>query len=148
MERMAPTGPVYQAGTLSGNPLATAAGNAQLAYLEREDPFPALESTAARLVRGILEALEAAGIPATGTAVGSMWGVFFHPGPVRSFEEAREADTELFARYHRAALERGVFFAPSPFEAGFVSVAHGDEELKATLEAVAEAARVAVEEST
>ncbi len=140
MEELAPTGPVYQAGTLSGNPLATAAGNAQLAYLEREDPYPELERRTGRLVEGIVAALEEAGVPATGRSVGSMFGVFFREGPVRTFSEARDSDTEAFARFHRAALERGVFFAPSPFEAGFVSTAHGDEEIDRTLEAVREAA--------
>ena len=140
MERMAPTGPVYQAGTLSGNPLATAAGNAQLAWLEENDPYPELEAFAVRLVDGVVEALRAAGIPSSGTALGSMWGVFFREGPVRSFEEAQEADTESFARFHGALLERGVLFAPSPFEAGFISVVHGEAELEATLDAAREAA--------
>ncbi len=139
MERMAPTGPVYQAGTLSGNPLATAAGNAQLAWLEEHDPYPGLESYASRLVEGVLEAFRDAGAPASGQAIGSMWGVFLREGPVRSFEEASEGDAERFRRFHRAALERGIFFAPSPFEAGFVSVVHGEEELEVTLRAVREA---------
>ncbi len=141
MERLAPTGPVYQAGTLSGNPLATAAGNAQLAFLERENPYPRLEDTTRGLVEGLVEALREAGIPAAGASVGSMWGVFFREGPVRNFAEARESDTEAFARYHRGALERGVFFAPSPFEAGFVSTEHGEDEIDETLEAAREAAR-------
>ncbi len=141
MEQVAPAGPVYQAGTLSGNPLATAAGNAQLAWLEEHDPYDGLEAVSKRLVDGITGALGDVGIPASGTALGSMWGVFFREGPVRSFEEARESDTESFSRFHRACLERGVFFAPSPFEAGFVSTVHGDEEVGRTLSVVAEAAR-------
>jgi len=88
-----------------------------------------------------VEALEEAGIPASGASVGSMWGVFFRQGPVRDFAAARESDTEAFARYHRGALERGVFFAPSPFEAGFVSTEHGEAEIDETLEAAREAAR-------
>ncbi|MEX0856011.1 MAG: glutamate-1-semialdehyde 2,1-aminomutase [Gemmatimonadota bacterium] len=140
MERVAPAGPVYQAGTLSGNPLATAAGNAQLAWLEEHDPFSALEDVGRRLVDGLVAALEGAGVPACGGAVGSMWGIFLHPGPVRNFEEARAADTERFGRFHRALLERGVFLAPSPFEAGFLSVLHGEDALTFTLEAAKAAA--------
>jgi len=140
MRMVAPAGPVYQAGTLSGNPLATAAGNAQLAWLEDNDPFDRLADLGVRLVAGLVETLASAGVPATGRAVGSMWGVFFHPGPVRNFEEARAADTDRFSRFHRELLDRGVFLAPSPFEAGFLSVQHGEAELSFTLEAAREAA--------
>jgi glutamate-1-semialdehyde 2,1-aminomutase len=140
MERVAPSGPVYQAGTLSGNPLATAAGNAQLAWLEEHDPFDALEAYAGRLVKGLVEAVSSVGIPATGQAIGSMFGMFFHDGPVRSFEEASESDTARFGRFHLEMLRRGVFLAPSAFEAGFVSTRHGEEELQLTLKAAREAA--------
>ena len=140
MEKVAPVGAVYQAGTLSGNPLAMAAGNAQLAWLEAHNPYDALEEYAWRLLGGLLEALDAAGIRASGQCVGSMWGLFFHPGPVRSFEDAGRADTARFARFHREMLARGVFFAPSAFEAGFVSVVHGERELELTLKAAREAA--------
>jgi len=143
MELIAPAGPVYQAGTLSGNPLATAAGNAQLAWLEANDPYAALEARTKTLVSGAVERIRAAGMPATGEVVGSMWGIFFHEGPVRSFEEAKGADVAAFARFHRAALERGVFFAPSAFEAGFLSTAHGDAEIERTLDVVEEAAQAA-----
>jgi glutamate-1-semialdehyde 2,1-aminomutase len=143
MERVAPAGSVYQAGTLSGNPLATAAGNAQLAWLEEHDPYDAIEARARRLVAGVERAFADIGVPASGSAVGSMFGVFLREGPVRSFEEARASDAKLFARFHRAALERGVFFAPSPFEAGFLSTVHGDDEIGFTLDVVREAARVA-----
>ncbi|MBW3534505.1 MAG: glutamate-1-semialdehyde 2,1-aminomutase [Gemmatimonadetes bacterium] len=142
MERMAPAGPVYQAGTLSGNPLATAAGNAQLAWLEAHDPYGALEARARRLAEGIAAAVRDAGVAASGSASGSMFGVFFREGPVRSFEEAKEADIDAFSRFHRACLERGVFLAPSPFEAGFVSTVHGDAEIDATLDAVRDACSV------
>ena len=141
MEQMAPAGPVYQAGTLSGNPLATAAGNAQLRYLKDHSPFQELEVMADRLVRGIIAALTEVGIPASGCSVGSMWGVFFREGPIRSFEEAQEADFDRFKKFHRACLERGVFLAPSPFEAGFVSVAHSPEIIDETLEVVRDGAR-------
>jgi glutamate-1-semialdehyde 2,1-aminomutase len=140
MEQVAPVGPIYQAGTLSGNPLATAAGNAQLAWLEEHDPFQELQEVGRRLAGGLVGILEEAGIPASGGAMGSMWGVFFHPGPVRSFEEAMEADTKRFGAFHREMLARGVFLAPSPFEAGFLSIRHGEKELEVTLEAAREAA--------
>ena len=141
MRRVAPAGSVYQAGTLSGNPLATAAGNAQLRYLEEHDPFEALEAAATRLADGLVDALRGAGFPACGRAVGSMWGTFFHEGPVNSFEDAQQADTEAFSRFHAAALERGVFLAPSPYEAGFVSTLHTPEVVDETLVALAEAAQ-------
>ena len=141
MERVAPAGPVYQAGTLSGNPLATAAGNAQLAYLEAHDPFARLERVAARVAEGIAAAVREVGFPAVGMAVGSMFGVFFREGAPRSFEEAKASDARAFARFHRGMLERGVFLAPSAFEAGFVSTVHGEDEVELTLTAAAEAAR-------
>ena len=147
MEFLAPAGPVYQAGTLSGNPLATAAGNAQLRWLEEHDPYAELEARAHRLVDGVVEALRDAGHEASGRVAGSMFGVAFHPGPVRSFDDAKAADTKAFGRFHRAALERGVFFAPSPFEAGFVSTEHDDDVIAHTVRAAREAARVAAADS-
>ncbi len=141
MKMVAPAGPVYQAGTLSGNPLATAAGNAQLEWLEVHDPFPELEVVGRKLVDGLLEVLEEVGIEASGRSLGSMWGVFFHSGPVSSFEDASEADIERFGRFHGEMLRRGVFLAPSPFEAGFLSVRHGEEEIEFTLSAAREAAK-------
>jgi len=141
MEQIAPAGPVYQAGTLSGNPLATAAGNAQLRYLEEEDPFGDLTHAAERLSRGVVSALTEAGIPATGCSVGSMWGVFFSQESIHSFEEAQGADLDTFRVFHRACLDRGVFLAPSPFEVGFVSTAHTSSVIDETLEVVRAAAR-------
>ena len=108
---------------------------------EENDPFDRLEAYGRRLVEGITAALGSAGVPASGTAVGSMWGIFFHPGPVRSFEAAGEAATARFARFHREMLARGIFLAPSAFEAGFLSVLHGEDELEFTLEAAVAAAR-------
>ena len=140
MEQIAPAGPVYQAGTLSGNPLATAAGNAQLRYLEEKDPFESLAQAAERLSCGVVSALTEAGIPATGCSVGSMWGVFFSQTAVHSFEEAQSADLDAFAAFHRACLDRGVFLAPSPFEVGFVSTAHTAGVIDETLEIVRAAA--------
>ena len=145
MRRMAPAGEVYQAGTLSGNPLGMAAGIAQLDELERTDPFAGLERRAATLVDGILAAASARGIPACGTALGSMWGVFFTRGPVFDFDGARRADTDFFARYYRACFDRGVFFAPSAFEAGFLSTAHSDADVAETLTVVGEALDAALD---
>ncbi len=139
MEQVAPTGPVYQAGTLSGNPLGMAAGLAQLRVLARERPYDHLARLTERLVSGILAAAEKRGIPASGSHVGSMWGVFFAEDPVHDYDGAKRTDTEFFASYFRECLERGVFFAPSPFEAGFTSTAHGTEQLEFTLTAVGEA---------
>jgi glutamate-1-semialdehyde 2,1-aminomutase len=136
MEMVAPAGPVYQAGTLSGNPLATAAGNAQLAWLEKHDPFAELEARANRVVEAVADAFGSVGVPTASAVVGSMFGFFLQEGPVTSFDDALRSDTKRFSRFHRRALEQGVFFAPSPFEAGFVSTAHGEEEIGATAEAV------------
>ena len=136
MERIAPVGNVYQAGTLSGNPLATAAGNAQLRYLEANDPFDDLENSARRLSSGIVQILKEGGIPAWGTSVGSMWGIFFSDSPIRSFEDAKATDQESFKKFHKACLEKGVFFAPSAFEAGFVSTEHTEDIIDETLQVV------------
>jgi glutamate-1-semialdehyde 2,1-aminomutase len=144
MQHIAPAGPVYQAGTLSGNPLAMAAGLAQLAVLEREQPYPALERRTARLVEGLLANAAELGVPASGGSLGSMWGMFFHPGPVRDFAQARQSDTALFARYFHALLRRGVFIAPSQFEAGFLSTAHDDAVVEETIGRAREALREAL----
>ncbi len=148
LERVAPAGPVYQAGTLSGNPLAMAAGLAQLDELERLDPYADLERRAARLVEGILAAAERHGVPASGQAVGSMWGVFFAPGPVWDYASARRADLSRFQRYYRACFEGGVFFAPSAFEAGFLSTAHTDADIDETVSVADRALGIAAEQGT
>jgi glutamate-1-semialdehyde 2,1-aminomutase len=125
MRRVAPDGPVYQAGTLSGNPLAMAAGLATLRALT-----PELHATIARradaLVRGLRAIAARRGVPLTAASVGSMWGFFLHPGPVRDFTDARASDVALFRRLFHAALRRGVYLAPSAFEAAFLSAAHDD----------------------
>jgi glutamate-1-semialdehyde 2,1-aminomutase len=133
MRQIAPDGPVYQAGTLSGNPVAMAAGLATLRETERAGFYEALERRTARLVAGIGDAARRQGIPVTAGHAGSMWGMYFAPGPIRNFAEAKAADTALFARWHRAALARGVFLAPSAFEAGFVSSAHTDADIDSTI---------------
>jgi glutamate-1-semialdehyde 2,1-aminomutase len=133
MRRVAPSGPVYQAGTLSGNPLAMAAGIATLTALT-----PALHDIIARRTRALVEGLRGIaarqGVPFTADSAGSMFGFFFRAEPVRSFTDARAADVALFGRFFHAALSRGVYLAPSAFEAGFVSAAHGDAEIALTLE--------------
>ena len=148
MGRVAPAGPVYQAGTLSGNPLGMAAGLAQLDELERTDPFAELEQRASRLVEGIIRAARSSGAPACGSAIGSMWGVFFAPGPVRNFADAKSVDSDFFAAYYRECHKRGIFFAPSSFEAGFLSTAHTDDDIDKTVAAVGEALKSAVAASS
>jgi glutamate-1-semialdehyde 2,1-aminomutase len=142
MERIAPVGPVYQAGTLSGNPLAMAAGYATLTALSRE-LHEKIEQRTAMLVNGLIEIAARIGIPFTAGSAGSMWGFFFHDGPVRDFEAAKQSDVELFKRFFHAALERGIYLAPSAFEAAFVSAAHGDKEVDETLNRLEDAMRAA-----
>jgi glutamate-1-semialdehyde 2,1-aminomutase len=144
MTRIAPSGPVYQAGTLAGNPLAMAAGSAQLLYLRESDPYAQLEQRAQRLVGGLQAAAASHGVDCWGGAAGGMFGWHFVAGPVRSFEQASAADPDLFARFFRAALARGVFLPASPFEAGFVSTAHDDHVIDDALDRLTEALREAV----
>ena len=144
MEHVAPVGPVYQAGTLSGNPLAMAAGMAQLRMLREQDPYAQLERRTARLVEGLLANAAEAGVPATGGHFGSMWGTFFTEGPVRDFADAKRSDVALFRRYFHECLERGVFFAPSAFEAGFLSTAHTESDVEETIGRAREALRAAL----
>ena len=133
MELIAPSGPVYQAGTLSGNPLAMAAGVATLEALT-PDVQNTMERRTARLVRGLAESAMRRRIPLTAAHSGTMWGFFFRAEPVRSFADAKAADIGRFRRFFHAALEQGVYLAPSAFEAGFMSAAHGDAEIDLTLE--------------
>jgi glutamate-1-semialdehyde 2,1-aminomutase len=140
MERLAPEGPVYQAGTLSGNPVAVAAGVAALRLIERVDPYPGLERTAAALSEGVSKALADAGVPHTVNREGSLFSVFFTEGSVADFEGARAADHEAYARFFRAMLAGGVYLPPSGYEAWFVSTAHGESEVDRTVEAARAAA--------
>jgi glutamate-1-semialdehyde 2,1-aminomutase len=142
MSMIAPAGPVYQAGTLSGNPLAMAAGIATLNALTR-DVHDQIAKRTSDLVQGMREVAAGQQVPLTADAAGSMFGFFFRREPVRSFAEAKEADTKLFARFFHAALDRGVYLAPSAFEAGFLSAAHSDEDISLTLERLDEALAVA-----
>jgi len=142
MEQIAPLGPVYQAGTLSGNPLAMAAGYATLTALTSE-LHQRIASRTEQLVSGLEDIAGRARVPFTAGSAGSMWGFFFHPGPVRSFDDAKRSDVDLFRRFFHAALDRGIYLAPSPFEAGFVSASHGDREVEETLERLEDAMRAA-----
>jgi glutamate-1-semialdehyde 2,1-aminomutase len=138
MAMVSPAGPMYQAGTLSGNPLAMTAGIKTLQLLKQPGSYERLEAITKRLSSGILEAAKAAGLPITGGSISAMFGFFLCNGPVRNFGEAKAADTERFGRLHRAMLERGVYLAPSAFEAGFTSLAHSDADIETTLAAFRE----------
>ena len=140
MQQIAPAGPVYQAGTLSGNPLAMVAGIATLEAIGAPGAFARLESAATRLRDGFAQAAEAAGVPLQAAAAGSMWGFFFTAAPVRDYASAKQhADTARYARFFHAMLERGVYLAPSQFEAAFVSLAHDDALVERTLDAARDA---------
>ena len=132
MEHIAPTGPVYQAGTLSGNPLAMAGGLATLRALTRE-VHDGITAQTANLVQGMRDLAARHGVPFTASHSGSMWGFFFRDGVVRTFEEAKTCDVALFKRFFHAARRRGVSLAPSAFEAAFMSAAHGPADIAETL---------------
>lgn len=134
MDCLSPDGPVYQAGTLSGNPLALAAGLAQLSELERLDGWSQLEKTGAQLSSRMLAAARRHHM--TFQRIGSMFCLYFHPGPVRRLSDAMESDREKFARFFHRCLQRGVYFAPSQFEAGFLSLAHTAADLDAVADVV------------
>jgi glutamate-1-semialdehyde 2,1-aminomutase len=142
MSMIAPSGPVYQAGTLSGNPLAMAGGIATLRALTR-DVHDTISKRTGDLVQGLRTIAASHGVPLTADSAGSMFGFFFRREPVRTFAEAKEADTRLFSRFFHAALDRGVYLAPSAFEAGFVSSAHSDDDIAVTLERLDDALGVA-----
>ena len=137
MDQLAPLGPVYQAGTLSGNPLAMAAGIATIGYLQehRAEVYAKLEASAKAVAEGVLAEAAKAGVAMTLNRVGSMWTWFFTPGPVRNYDDAAKSDTAAFGRFHRAMLDRGVWLPPSQFEAMFLGAAHGETEIRATIEA-------------
>jgi glutamate-1-semialdehyde 2,1-aminomutase len=144
MDLLAPLGPVYQAGTLSGNPLAMAAGIATVGYLQAHagEVYPRLEATAKAVAEGVAAEAERAGVPLTLNRVGSMWTWFFTAGPVTDYAQAARSDTVAFGRFHNAMLNGrlgGVWLPPSQFEAAFLSTAHGKEEVAATIAAAHEA---------
>lgn len=140
MNLVAPLGPMYQAGTLSGNPLAMAAGLATLTCL-REKPaiYANLEAKSARLVDGVLKAAQAAGVSLTANRVGSMFTWFFTGGRVGDWASAEKCDTRAFNKFHREMLTRGIYLPPSQFEAAFLSMAHSDADIRKTVEAAGEA---------
>ena len=137
MDQLAPLGPVYQAGTLSGNPLAMAAGLAIIGYLQEHaaEVYPQLEATAKAVFDGVAAEAARAGVPLTTNRVGAMGTWFFTPEPVTDYESAAKSDTAAFGRFHRAMLDAGVWLPPSQFEAAFLSTAHGEKEVRATIEA-------------
>ena len=144
MQMVAPLGPMYQAGTLSGNPLAVAAGVATLTELQRPGVYEQLEATAVRFTEGVAAAFREAEVPSTINRVASMFTGFFNPGPVTSLAQVEQSDTAIYGRYFHALLDRGVYIAPSQFEAGFVSIAHTDADIDRAIEAVVEAVAAVV----
>ena len=139
LDDLAPLGPVYQAGTLSGNPLATAAGLAVLAELS-DDVYATIEARANALTHGLAGALAAAGLAVTAPRAFTLAGLFFAVEPVRNYDDARAADTAMYARFFQGMLDRGVYFAPSAFEAMFPSLAHSDDDVARSIEAAADVA--------
>ena len=141
MDQLAPLGPVYQAGTLSGNPLAMAAGIATISYLQANaaQVYPQLEATAKAVFEGVAAEAARAGVPLTLNRVGSMGTWFFTSGPVLNYAQAAQSDTAAFGRFHRAMLDAGIWLPPSQFEAAFLSTAHGKDEVAATIAAAKEA---------
>ena len=135
MEMVAPAGPMYQAGTLSGNPLAMVAGMKTLEIMGRPGAYEYLDQITGKLINGILAAGAEAGHDMCGGHINGMFGFFFCKGPVNSFEDAKASDTDKFAKFHRGMLERGVYLAPSQFEAAFTSMAHTDADIEATIQA-------------
>lgn len=138
MEMVAPAGPMYQAGTLSGNPLAMTAGIQTLDILRRPGTYEYLERITEKLATGLLQIAREMGHEMCGGYLPGMFGFFFTAGPVRNYEEAKTADLQKFARFHRGMLERGVYLAPSQFEAGFTSLAHTEADVEKTLAAARE----------
>ena len=141
MQMVAPAGPMYQAGTLSGNPLAMTAGIETLDELRRPGVWDTLEARSARLAEGLSAAAQDARVPAVVQRVGTMFTTFFTDQPVTNWATAKAADTRKFGVFFRAMLENGVYMAPSQFEAGFMSTAHGQDEIAATIAAAGRAFR-------
>jgi glutamate-1-semialdehyde 2,1-aminomutase len=135
LQKIAPLGPVYQAGTLSGNPVAVAAGLATLKLVEEKDFQPKIEKTTQALIQGLIAEAGKANVVFSAQSIGSMFGLYFRAAPPTSFAEVMQCDKDRFNRFFHAMLERGVYLAPSAYEAGFVSAAHGPAEIDATLAA-------------
>jgi glutamate-1-semialdehyde 2,1-aminomutase len=141
MERIAPAGPIYQAGTLSGNPLAVAAGLATLRRLRQENPYPKLESLGTRLENGLLDAARKAGVTVRINRAGSMFTLFFTGREVFDFASAKTCDTQRFSRFFHSMLDQGIYMPPSQFEAAFISAAHTEADIDRTIEAAERALR-------
>ena len=139
MNLVAPAGPVYQAGTLSGNPLAMVAGITTLQHLRQPGIYEQLEAMTTALCEGMRDAASMAGVPLQAASTGSMWGFFFNDAPVSDYAQAKQSDTARYAAFFHAMLERGVYLAPSQFEAAFVSLAHDDTLIAQTLSAARDA---------
>jgi glutamate-1-semialdehyde 2,1-aminomutase len=135
MQMVAPAGPMYQAGTLSGNPLAMTAGIKTLEILRQPGSYEYLDKITQRLINGILAAAKETGHAMCGGSISGMFGFFFCDGPVHNYEDAKKADTAKFGRFHRAMLEEGIYLAPSQFEAGFTSLAHTEADIDQTIAA-------------
>jgi glutamate-1-semialdehyde 2,1-aminomutase len=137
MSLVAPLGPMYQAGTLSGNPLAMAAGIAQLKHLrdKKAEIYPRLESLSAKLVEGVAEVAKQKGVALSFNRVGSMFTWFFTPDPVTDWNSASKSDTAAFGRFFRKMLDAGIYLPPSQFEAAFLSAAHTEEDVQKTIDA-------------
>ncbi|MEB3121130.1 MAG: glutamate-1-semialdehyde 2,1-aminomutase [Snowella sp.] len=133
MSMVAPSGPMYQAGTLSGNPLAMTAGIKTLELLQKPGTYEYLEKITHKLSQGLLQVAKETGHSVCGGSISAMFGMFFTGGPVHNYEDAKKADTAKFGRFHRGMLERGVYLAPSQYEAGFTSLAHTDADIDRTL---------------
>ncbi|WP_426775733.1 glutamate-1-semialdehyde 2,1-aminomutase [Lusitaniella coriacea] len=138
MSMVAPAGPMYQAGTLSGNPLAMTAGIKTLELLQKSGTYEQLDRITKKLAEGMVQVAKETGHAACGGQLSAMFGLFFTEGPVRSYDDAKKSDSAKFARFHRGMLEKGVYLAPSQFEAGFTSLAHTDEDIDKTLAAARE----------
>jgi glutamate-1-semialdehyde 2,1-aminomutase len=138
MAMVAPAGPMYQAGTLSGNPLAMTAGIKTLELLKRPGSYEQLDRITKKLATGMLQVAKETGHAACGGQISGMFGFFFTEGPVHNYEDAKKSDLAKFGRFHRGMLEHGIYLAPSQFEAGFMSLAHTDEDIDRTLAAARE----------
>jgi glutamate-1-semialdehyde 2,1-aminomutase len=135
MSMVAPAGPMYQAGTLSGNPLAMTAGIKTMELLQKPGTYEYLDRVTKKLSDGLLQIAKETGHEACGGQISGMFGLFFTSGPVHNYEDAKKSDTAKFGRFHRGMLERGIYLAPSQFEAGFTSIAHTEEDIDKTLAA-------------
>jgi glutamate-1-semialdehyde 2,1-aminomutase len=148
MNHVAPLGPVYQAGTLAGNPLAMSAGISTLKQLSKPGVYEALDELAKKLAAGLRKVLAEAGVQAQVNGIGSLSTVFFVPHAVSNYSDAKRSDTKLYGRFFREMLNRGIFLAPSQFEAAFVSVAHTSGDIDRTILAASDALKAMAAEAS